>query len=42
MSESRASVKRSGRRKGNNESGKGMGEIEIFFMYGFGSLAESK
>jgi len=42
MSESRALVKGSGRRKGNGESGKDMGEIEIFFMYGYGSLAESE
>jgi len=40
MSESRALVKGSGRRKDNGESGKDMGEIEIFFTYGYGSLAE--
>jgi hypothetical protein len=40
MSESRALVKGSGRRKDNVESGKDMGEIEIFFMFGYGSLAE--
>jgi hypothetical protein len=42
MSESRASVKGSGRRNDNGESGKDMGEIEIFFMDGYGSLAESE
>jgi len=40
MSGSRALVKGSGRRKDNGESGKDMGEIEIFFMYGYGALTE--
>jgi hypothetical protein len=33
-------MKGSGRRKDNWESGKYMGEIEIFVMYDYGSLAQ--
>jgi hypothetical protein len=40
MSEPRSLMKGSGRRKDNWESGKYMGEIEIFVMYDYGSLAQ--